>query len=270
MHRSTAAIFALALLTAWPLAAQRAAVPPAPPARAGRAARPAPVERRVPFKVGETLTFDVSWSAFLTAGTIVATVQEKRPSLDSTAYYIVAEGRPTPLVSRLYPLYYKMDTLIDAFTLLSQRGSLYSEEGGRHALRTTTFDRRAQTGSFEYKASTTERREFSIPPGVQDVLSAVYAIRTMPLTPGDRTPMAISNDGTTYKLRFEIARPERLRTAFGDQNAWKLSPIAEDAKNPLIGRNLSIWLTDDARRLPVKLQGDLPVGAFVLTLREVK
>jgi hypothetical protein len=270
MPRLTTAIFALAFVTAWPLAAQRAAVPPAPPARSGRASRPAPVERSVPFKVGETLTFDVSWSAFLTAGTIVATVQEKRPSFSSTAYYIVAEGRPTPLVSRLYPLYYKMDALLDTFTLLSQRGSIYSEEGGRHVLRTTTFDRRAQTGSFEHKTSTTERTEFSIPPGVQDVLSALYAIRTMPLTPGGRTLMAISNDGTTYRLRFEIAAPERLRTAFGDQNAWKLSPTAEDAKNPLIGRNLSIWLTDDARRLPVKLQGDLPVGAFVLTLREVR
>ena len=27
-----------------------------------------------------------------------------------------------------------------------------------------------------------------------------------------------------------------------------------------------VWISDDAKRLPVKLQGELPVGAFVLTL----
>ena len=75
-------------------------------------------ERAVPFKVGETLTYDVSWSSYLTAGTAVTTVKEKKPSYNSTAYYIVAEGRPTPLLSKLYTLYYKVDTLIDSYTLL--------------------------------------------------------------------------------------------------------------------------------------------------------
>jgi len=32
-------------------------------------------ERPVPFKVGETLTYDVSWSSYVTAGTAVATVE---------------------------------------------------------------------------------------------------------------------------------------------------------------------------------------------------
>src|SRR6266568_2197071 len=97
--------------------------------------------KAVPFKVGETLTYDVSWSTFLTAGTAVLTVQEKKPSYNSTAYYIVAEGRPTPLLAKLYSLYYKMDTLLDSFTLLPHRGSVYSEEGSKHRFKSTRFDR---------------------------------------------------------------------------------------------------------------------------------
>src|SRR3954462_15337289 len=76
------------------------------------------VESTVPFKVGETLTFDVSWSSFMVAGTAVSTVRERRPSAsNASAYYIVAEGRPLPLVAQLYALYYKMDTLLDTSTL---------------------------------------------------------------------------------------------------------------------------------------------------------
>src|SRR5471032_1582837 len=168
MKHFVAATLALAVLTAWSPAAQRTAAPAAPPVRSAAPARQSRVERSVPFTVGETLTYDVSWSAFLTAGTVVTTVKEKRSSYNSTAYYIVAEGRPTPLVAKLYTLYYKLDTLLDSYTLLPQRGSVYSEEGKRHRFKATSFDRGAQKASFEYQTETTSKRDFPVSPVVQD------------------------------------------------------------------------------------------------------
>src|SRR5215510_14386547 len=158
---------------------QRPARPPAVPARA-------PTEHTVPFAVGETLTYDVSWSSYVTAGTAVMTVKEKKPSYNSTAYYIVAEGRPTQVLSKLYALYYKMDTLLDSYTLLPQRGSIYTEEGKRHRLRTTTFDQKAHRVHFEYRADGTATSDFDVSPVVQDALSAVYVLRAVPFTAGER------------------------------------------------------------------------------------
>ena len=98
----------------------RRSKPPAKPAPGTAAAKRAPatakpVEHSVPFRIGETLSYDVGWSTYLTAGNATITVQEKKPSYGSTAYYIVAEGRPTSLLSKLYNFYYKVDTLLDAF-----------------------------------------------------------------------------------------------------------------------------------------------------------
>ncbi len=153
MKRAALAVLTLVALTSFTLDAQRAtrkaAAPAAkPPAKAAPAPR---AEQRVPFAAGETLSYDVSWSSYLTAGTATMTVLEKKPSFNSTAYYIVAEGRPTPLLSKLYSVYYKMDTLLDSFTLLPQRGSVYSEEGKRHRFKTTQFDRAAKKVLFEYQ-----------------------------------------------------------------------------------------------------------------------
>jgi hypothetical protein len=130
------ALAALSPLSAPSLAAQTRAIPR--------------VDSTVPFKVGETLTFDVSWSGFVVAGTAVASVRERRPSAaNASAYYIVAEGRPLPLIARLYSIYYKMDTLLDTATLLPQEGSLYSEEGKRQRMGTTRYDRTARKAFFE-------------------------------------------------------------------------------------------------------------------------
>src|SRR5678810_175369 len=51
------------------------------------------------------------------AGAPVARVVEKKASSGSTAYALVADGRPVPLVARFYPVYYKMDSLLDSFSI---------------------------------------------------------------------------------------------------------------------------------------------------------
>src|SRR6185503_12600415 len=248
--------------------AQRAgrSSPPAGPSTAAPGARRA--ERPVPFQIGETLTYDVSWSSYLTAGTAVTTVKEKKPSFNSTAYYIVAEGRPTPLVAKLYSLYYKLDTLLDSYTLLPQRGSVYSEEGSRRRFKVTQFDHATHKAHFEYKAGTTATDNFTVPPFVQDALSAVYVLRAVPLKSGDRITMPVSDDGSNYKLQVDAGASERLKTPLGELSAVRQRLGIFDAAGKPQGRNIGLWLSEDARRLPVKLQADLPVGSFNLNLRE--
>ena len=130
------ALLAICLLLSAPVAAQsKRPAPKTTPAPAKSTAAAAPKtaapkkEMAVPFKAGEVLEFDVGWSSYLTAGNATVSVQEKKPSFNSVAYYIVAEGRPTPLLSKLYTLYYKADTLLDVYSLLPQRGSLYVRRG---------------------------------------------------------------------------------------------------------------------------------------------
>src|SRR4029078_3308721 len=100
------------------------------------------------------LTYDVSWSSFVSAGTVTLSVLNRHPSYGSTAYYVVAAAPPTALVSKLYTLYYKADVLIDVYTLLPQRASVYSEEGKKHLNKVTMFDQSAKKAAFE---STTEK-----------------------------------------------------------------------------------------------------------------
>ena len=267
MNRIVVALPLVALVS-FASAAQRASRPSPPsPAATPPAAR---TERAVPFKVGETLTNDVSWSSVLTAGTAVTTVMEKKPSFNSSAYYIVAEGRPIPLVARLYTLSYKMDTLVDSLTLLSERGSLSSEEGTRHRLGTTRFDRPARRAFFELQTETMVKADFAVPPQAQDGLSAVYALRAMMFKAGDLVTIPVANDGALFSVRVQVGSLERVKVPLGELSAWNLKAAIVDAQGEGVGRNVAMWISNDARRLPVKLQAELPAGEFVLALREAR
>jgi hypothetical protein len=220
----------------------------------------------VPFSTGETLTYDVSWASALTAGGATLSVKDQKPSYGSDAYYIVAEGRPTPLLSKLYELYYKADTLLDIYSLLPQRASIYSEEGKRSRLKVTTFDQAARKAQYEVQTSTLVKKEFAIPAYSQDGLAALYVLRAVALKPGDKFSMPICDAGETYTVQITVGGVETVKTGIGDVRAWKITPVVPAGKAGGATR-LSLWLSDDSRRLPVQMQAQLPVGTFDLTLK---
>jgi hypothetical protein len=266
---------ALALLAA-AAAALDAQKPQAPPSARPGVGAPAGTatprgagisERPVPFKPGEKLTYDVSWSNFLTAGTATVNVVEKKPSYGSVAYYITAEGRPTALLSRLYSLYYKMDTLIDVYTLLPQRGSVYSEENGRRRMKITRFNQAARTADYEVQTTTVTRRGMSVPAFTQDALSALFILRALGLKQGDKMTIPVVDGGATYRAAIVIGPPETVTTGIGSVTALRVTLTITDQQGRPVGRNLALWVSAGERRLPVKLRADLPVGSFNLVLK---
>jgi hypothetical protein len=242
--------------------------PQRPPQPAQPVAKPRG-EVRVPFRAGELLTYDVSYSTYVTAGTVTMNVQSKRPSFNSVAYYVVAEARPTPLVAKLYTLYYKADVLMDVYTLLPQRAGVYSEEGQRHQMKVTTFDNNARRATFENVTAKNGRREFPVPAFTQDALSAIYVLRALPLKVGGRETIPVSTGGRAYQAQVRIEGAEALKTPSGPYQAFRLrTTILEEGRTS--GRPINLWISDTPSRVPVKIQSDLAVGSVNLTLREVK
>ena len=82
--------------------------------------------------------------------------------------------------------------------------------------------------------------------------------------------MPVSDDGENYRLAIDVAAPERVKTPLGEVSAWKVRPVLTDGKGQTVGRNLAIWISDDARRYPMKIQAELAVGSFNLILREAR
>jgi len=227
-------------------------------------------EVRVPFRPGEQLTYDVSYSTYVTAGTVTMHVQAKRPSYNSVAYYVVAEARPTPLMSKVYTLYYKADVLMDVYTLLPQRAGVYSEEGQRHQMKVTTFNNAARQATFEHVSAKSGKREFSVAPFTQDALSAIYVIRALPLKLGAKETIPVSTGGRSYRAQVAVVGTEAVKTDAGPFQAFRLRTTLTDEQGKPSGRPIHLWISDTPSRLPVKVQSELSVGSFVLTLNNAK
>jgi hypothetical protein len=265
MTRSTLLVPALlAALAASPVSGVQQ-----PPRRA-RATAATPAERPVPFAVGETLVYDVAYSSFVTAGTATLSVAQKKPSGGSAAYYITAEGRPTPFLSRLYPVYYKVDTLLDAFTLLPQRGSVYSDERGRRRTKIIRFDQRGRTAEYEVQGRRPATTTVPLDGDTQDALSVIYALRALPLADRFETTLHVLDAGEKYQVRVKVDGRDQIESAIGRLAAWRVVPTATDRSGRPLARGLAVWLTADRRRVPLRMEAGLPIGTFAFVLREMR
>jgi hypothetical protein len=232
------------------------------------AAQRAGTDPPVPFKVGEVLTYDISWSSYLTAGSATMSVTGRKPAGGGAAYDLVAEGRPVSLLDRLYHVYYKAESLLDTRVLQPALATVYSDERGRTKLRTTKFTGRT---SIDFQPHAQANHEtHRIPPQAQDPLSAIYAIRARPLQSGHGFTIPIVDGATTYNAKWQIAGPESVKTPMGTFPAWRLTPTltTSDGKS-LANYRVVLWISNDARRLPLKLEAGFSVGNFVLTLAKL-
>lgn len=257
-------LVALALLVPLAIQAQRTATPPQRPAAPFVARTP----QSVPFKVGEHLTFNVSWSGVFSAGHASMTVVGTRPAGGSTVWEVSAEGRTNALLYAVYPLEYKADSLIDTYDLLASKGTLWSREGRRDQMKVTTFDRRAGKAFFDVDGDPA-RKEIPLAAGATDALSAMYALRARPFRRGDRFTLPVLLNGNVLTIQITVEAREQINTAIGSVMAWRLVPLVLN-RSDTTPHNMAAWVTDDARKLPVKMQVALPMGTFDLTLTAVQ
>lgn len=226
------------------------------------------VDRPVPFHVGEMLTYDVGWSSYLTAGSATLVVKERRINAGAAVYDLVAEGKPISLLDRLYHVYYKAETLLSTTTLQPAIATIYIDERGRTKLKTTRF-LNATSMEFQPKAAAARERH-AMPAGTLDPLAAVYVMRLLPLKAGQASTMTVIEDTNVYTVRWQIGTRELIKTSLGTLPAWRLTPTLTDTKGkPVPDRSIVVWLSDDARRLPLKFEAGLGVGTFTLTLTSV-
>lgn len=234
----------------------------------GGAQPTAQADRPVPFRPGEALTYDVSWTTFVTAGQATLSVKERRPQAGGRAtYYLVAEGQPSSMLRSLYHVYYKAESMLDTVTLRPSMATLYSDENGRKRHKISTF-RPNGVVDFEMRTASTARSQLKLDPTAQDPLGAIYVLRALPLKPG-LAPIVIpvTDSGKAYRMRVTVAGRESVRTGVGMLPALKLSLVVTDATGRAAdATDLALWLSDDARRLPLKMIAGLPVGSVQLTL----
>lgn len=235
-----------------------------------RAAGPDPSS--LPFRPGERLTYNVTWSVFQ-AGQVAALLEES--GSDRADYQIVTTAQSHGIVSKLYTLNDEYRSLLNPQTMCSGGISKHVVEGRRRKQTEIVFDSARQLAILDERnlAKTSEppkHDEHPIPACVQDVVSAFYYLRTQPMHVGDRIDVPVNDGSKTTHVTVEVQAREQIETPIGTRYAFRVEPavFGPGSVYKRKGRML-IWFSDDSQHLPLRIKAMLSVGALTGTLSSI-
>ena len=101
-----------------------------------------------------------------------------------------------------------------------------------------------------------------------DMISAIYALRALPLAVGQRHEFSVSDSGLVYKIPFLVTAREMQKTVLGKMWCLRIEPEIF-GENRLIEQKgeMVIWVTDNDRHTPVRSQIKTQYGKFDIKLK---
>lgn len=217
----------------------------------------------IPFAPGEELNFAVRYGV-VRAGDAKLAVEGLEMVNGEPAYRLASTARSSRFFSTFFEVKDRVESVWSVQRRVPLRFEKHIHEGSYKRNEVVRFDHEAGTAVYA------DGKVKEIPPGAQDVLSAFYYVRTQNLTPGDSLEVPNHSDGKNYPLVVRVLRRETITVPAGTFTCVVVEPMLKTAGLFKQEGRLTIWLTDDARKMPVLMKSKVTVGSIVAELESFR
>jgi hypothetical protein len=230
-----------------------------------------------PFKVGEVLTYEGKVSKII-QGIAVADLTFTLTDVSNGSNYLIkTEARSKGSLLKLfrYSFLQEYESTVDNLSFRILKTVKHDVQKERVRDSEALFDYENRQVTF----AETNPKEPMRPPRkiaseikgeVHDMVSGIYALRLMPLAVGKVFEVTVSDSGLVYKVPVRVTRREIQKTVLGKVMCFRVEPEVFGV-NRLIEQEgrMIIWITDDARRIPVRSQIKTNIGKIEVKLKRV-
>lgn len=252
-------------------------VPEAPATRSvtlldGQPATPS----NIPFHDGESLTFTATWTG-ISVGDATMTVDTGGTFEGKPAIHLKASASSGRAFSLFFSIKDAGESWIDPEGLYSLGFVSDQKEGSIEDYQKWVMDydrnvatrhraRRKDGGavknsSKDYKLSRTH---------VQDAFSMTYFFRAFPIKVGSKLESDVFVSRKVWNLKVEVLSQEKVKVPAGTFDCLKVKPeVSLNGEKQNKGQMI-IWVTNDERKMPVKIQSEIPLGKVNAVLTKYK
>ncbi|HKZ22201.1 MAG TPA: DUF3108 domain-containing protein [candidate division Zixibacteria bacterium] len=208
------------------------------------------------FGVGEKLEYSVNYG-FINAGNAVMEIDTVIDIRGRKCFRVTSTARSNKFFSTFYRVNDRVLSFIDVEGIYSLWFEKHLREGNFKSDRWISFHQDKNI------AVTNKQDTLKVPEYVQDVLSAMYYIRTQPLEVGKSLLVDNHTDNKNYPLEVKILRKEKIKVGAGKFECFVVEPLLQEGAGVFQHKGkLTVWLTDDQYRLPVLMKSKIFVGSI--------
>ena len=215
------------------------------------------------FENGEFLEYRLHYGIFNTS---YASLTLNNVSLDDKSVYHAAGYGKTTGLARLF---FKVEDYYDSYFDIRTINPLFFkrniDEGGYTKNLEVVFDQEKQM-AYINNIKEQKRTEVKTEPNSQDLISSLYYLRkffaTEDVKVNDYFNINMFYDSKNRFFELQYLGKEVIRTKFGKIECLKFKPTTKRSRIFRGEGSITIWLSNDQNRIPVRIQADLLIGSI--------
>ncbi|TKS57509.1 DUF3108 domain-containing protein [Mesohalobacter halotolerans] len=223
------------------------------------------------FQDGERLDYRVKYGWFNASK---ASLEVKLDKLDGkTVYHIKGFGKSTGLLDVFFKVRDRYESFIDTNQVKPYKFIRDIIEGGYYKNKMISFDYSQKIATVhDYKYDTVHKHQFT--DKTQDMLSALYYLRNQvnnkKLKKGDEYTLNMFFDEQNFDFKTRFLGRETIETKFGKVKCLIFRPYVKSGRVFEEEESVTVWISDDMNKIPVKIEAELAVGSLTAKLNNFK
>jgi len=224
------------------------------------------------FQDGEWFRFRMSYSGFLKAGNATLKVDETTYK-GKPVYHVVGKGWTTGAIKWFFKVRDRYESYFDKYTGLPYKFIRKIDEGGHTKDIEIEFDQEQNKAYVDNKKHNTQK-VFTTEENVQDMVSAFYYLRnnydTSTIKKGDMVSLNMFFDEENFNFKLKFLGRETIETEFGKVKTLVFRPYVMAGRVFKEQESLTLWVSADKNKIPLKVKADLAVGSLRADLEAFK
>ncbi|RZS99415.1 DUF3108 domain-containing protein [Aquimarina brevivitae] len=223
------------------------------------------------FDSGEWFQFRIHYGVFTAS---YATLEVKDDIIDGKpVYHIEGAGKSSGFLSLFFKVEDYYETYIDKDKVMPYRFIRKINEGGYTKDIEINFDHDAKEALVHDKKHKT-KKTVSLKDNVQDMVSSFYYLRNnidvSSLKKGESHYVNMFFDSENYQFKLKFLGREVIKTKMGKIACLKFRPYVQADRVFKEEESMTVWISDDDNRMPVKIKADILVGSIEADLNAFK
>lgn len=216
------------------------------------------------FQAGEWLKFKLSYSGWVKAGN--ATLHIKNATYNGLPVYrVVGKGETTGALKWFFKVKDRYESYFDKSTGVPYKFIRDIYEGGHVKNRIVEFDYDKNVANVnDLKRGT--KKSVPIQDNIQDMISAYYYLRnhydTNTIKKGDIVKLNMFFDDKIFGFKLKFLGRQTIKTNFGKVKCLKFRPYVMAGRVFQEEESVTLWVSADKNKIPLKIQADLRVGSI--------
>jgi len=242
---------------------------------------------RFPFEPYEELVYEGDFSRAILRNINIAELRFKADrtkastasagSNSANALHFTLEAESKGIVRKLFGLNFhqRIESMVEPASFSVLQTTKLDEQGKRKRTSETVFDRTSGKITWTERDPTDPTRQprvvtTALSNGVQDLASAFYYLRTQSLEVGKSFEILVSDSGQVYHIPVVITERKKMKTVLGEVQTLKIEPDVFGEGRLMRGKGkLTLWVTDDARHVPVRAHINNEMGTLDVKLKRM-